>query len=183
MKHLFMLALLAFSLTSCASPSASPLPTHTPFPTYTPFPTFTPLPSLTPYPTFTPYPTLTAYPIYTPLPATPTSLPPPSRTPLSTKTIESQPVADKCIAWDVASSHIGETTCVRGIVTNTYKDAKSNAFFIDFDDARTSFYAISFRYVWGNVIGRCVEISGKIAPYNGRPQIVVESKDQLTMCE
>ncbi len=171
MKHLIVLALLAFSLTSCAFASAPPLPTYTPFPTFPPDPTYTPCPTYTPYPT------------YTPLPAVPTPLPQPSQTILSTKTLEPQPVASKCIAWNVASSHVGDVTCVRGIVTSTYKDSKSNAFFINFDNSRDSFYSVSFRYSWGNLTGQCVEISGKIAPYNGRTQIVLQSKDQLEMCK
>ncbi len=177
MKRIIMLVLLASSLTSCGLPVATPPPTYTPFPTQTPYPTFTP------YPTYTLFPTLTPYPTFTPFPPTATPRPEASQTLASTATVVAQTVATQCIAWNAAPSHVGETTCVRGIVTNTYKDAKSNAFFIDFDDSRTSFYAISFKYSWGNVIGRCVEISGDIAPYRGRPQIVVESRDQLRICE
>ncbi len=178
MKQLFVLALLAFLLPACGSPSAPPAPTYTPFPTFTPYPTQTPYPTYTPFPTQTLIPTYTPYPTYTAMPTPPS----PSATPLAIKAAES-PAAPRCIMWNVVPSHIGETTCVRGNVTSTYKDPKSNAFFIDFDDSWSSFYAISFKYTWDNLKGQCVEISGKIAPYNGRPQIIVESRSQLQLCK
>jgi hypothetical protein len=72
---------------------------------------------------------------------------------------------------------------VRGTVYSTYKDAQSGAFFIDFDNTRTSFYAVSFKYTWDGLKGKCVGISGKIVPYRDRPEIVVESETQLALCK
>ena len=76
---------------------------------------------------------------------------------------------------------MNEVTCVRGTVYATNKSGST--FFIDFDNTRSSFYGVSFRHTWDNLKGQCVEISGRITPYNGRPQIVIESKDQLGMCK
>ena len=46
-----------------------------------------------------------------------------------------------------------------------------------------SFYGVSFRATWDNLKGKCIELSGKIAPYQDRPQIVIDSPKQLKYCE
>ncbi len=138
--------------------------------------------------------------------ATPTSAAPPTPTPISnppsTLSTSSMPIstptppvagatlpaapasaatsAAQCIAWKEAADHVGETTCVRGTVFSTNKSGSS--FFIDFDGTRASFYGVSFRQTWDDLRGKCVEITGKISPYNGRPQIVIDSKDQVREC-
>lgn len=76
---------------------------------------------------------------------------------------------------------MNELTCVRGTVYSTFKSG--NTFFIDFDGSRTSFYAVSFNYSWDTLKGQCVELAGKISPYKGRPQIIIDSRDQLSMCK
>lgn len=76
--------------------------------------------------------------------------------------------------------HLNETTCVTGIVTSATQNGST--FFINFDNSRTSFYAVSFKYTWDNLKGKCVELHGKIVPYNGRPEIVIERQEQVRMC-
>ena len=138
--------------------------------------------------------------------ATPTSAAPPTSTPISTPpsvlgtsstpistptspvagaTLPAAPTqaatsAAQCIAWKEAADHVGETTCVRGTVYSANKSGST--FFIDFDGTRASFYGVSFRQTWDDLRGKCVEITGKIAPYNGRPQMIIDSKDQLKEC-
>jgi DNA/RNA endonuclease YhcR with UshA esterase domain len=75
---------------------------------------------------------------------------------------------------------MGETTCVRGVVYSTNKSGST--FFIDFDNTRNSFYGVSFKHTWDDLRGKCVEISGKISPYRGRPQIIIEEREQLRGC-
>jgi DNA/RNA endonuclease YhcR with UshA esterase domain len=89
--------------------------------------------------------------------------------------------AAACIAWKDAAAHLNETTCVRGIVANA--NQSGSTFFIDFDNTRTSFYGVSFDYTWDNLKGKCVEISGKITLYSGRPQIILNKKEQLKECQ
>lgn len=88
--------------------------------------------------------------------------------------------AGTCITWIEASSHIGESTCIRGTVRSATK--QGNTFFINFDNASNSFYAVSFRHTWDDLRGKCVEIRGMIATFRGRPQIVIEDKEQLGLC-
>jgi hypothetical protein len=135
-------------------------------------------------------PTSAAPPSSTPI-STPPSVPGTSSTPISTPT---SPVAGAtlsaapsstastapCIAWKEAADHVGEMTCVRGMVYSANKSGST--FFIDFDGTRASFYGVSFKYTFDDLRGKCVEISGKISPYNGRPQIVIDSKDQVREC-
>ena len=109
-------------------------------------------------------------------PAEPTRIVIPTREPIP------KPLASVCISWTEAYSHIGENTCVSGMVDSTYKDPNSSAFFINFDGTRTSFSSVSFKWVWDGLKGQCVEIYGKISTYRGRPQIVIENKDQLRGC-
>ncbi|MGB8647166.1 MAG: hypothetical protein WCF84_18155 [Anaerolineae bacterium] len=53
---------------------------------------------------------------------------------------------------------------------------------IDFDDTRTSFYGVAFRLAWDNLQKQCVEISGLIELYQGRPQIVIGNQNQVARC-
>jgi hypothetical protein len=87
----------------------------------------------------------------------------------------------QCIEWSQAAEHMGETLCVRGTVYST--NLTGNTFFIDFDRFQDSFYAVSFRYAWQELKGKCVQITGKIAPYHNRPQIIIDRKEQLAYCE
>jgi DNA/RNA endonuclease YhcR with UshA esterase domain len=75
---------------------------------------------------------------------------------------------------------MGETVCVRGTVYSTNKSGST--FFIDFDNTRVSFYGVSFRYTWYDLDGQCVEITGPVSEYRGRPQMVIEKKEQLEVC-
>ena len=128
-----------------------------------------------PLPTYTPLSTYTPYPTYTPPRAT--SVPPAAK---ATLPIAPASSAVECVAWKDAAAHVGETRCVRGTVYSTYQSGST--FFIDFDGTRASFYGVSFRYTFDDLRGKCVEISGKISPYRGRPQIVIDSKEQVKEC-
>jgi DNA/RNA endonuclease YhcR with UshA esterase domain len=110
--------------------------------------------------------------------ASPVSLVVPAASPTRPATTET---TTKCIQWKEAAAHMNEMTCVRGTVYSTYKSG--NTFFIDFDGSRTSFYGVSFKSTWDGLKGQCIELTGKISPYNGRPQIIIESRDQLTLCK
>jgi DNA/RNA endonuclease YhcR with UshA esterase domain len=70
---------------------------------------------------------------------------------------------------------------VRGTISGASQNGST--FFINFDNTRTSFYAVSFKFTWDNLKGKCVEISGKIVPYSGRTEIVVDKQEQLKMCQ
>ncbi len=86
-----------------------------------------------------------------------------------------------CISYKDANDHMGETTCVRGSVSSTGKSAAT--FFIYFDEAMDSFYAVSFNHTWDNLRGRCVEVSGKITLFRGRPEIILDNENQLSFCK
>lgn len=104
----------------------------------------------------------------------PPTLPPPTRPP-------SRPTSSSCISWQDAEAHMNETTCVSGIVYSTYDSGK--AFFINFSNSRSAFYAVAFPPLkWEGLKGRCVEISGKIVPYQGRAEIIINSVSQLKFC-
>ncbi|GAB4479665.1 MAG: hypothetical protein Kow00124_25550 [Anaerolineae bacterium] len=89
-----------------------------------------------------------------------------------------------CIHYRDAYAHIGEYTCVYGIVTYTYDSEKAS--FIDFDRSSDSFYLVSFTSYFEDtgLEGRCVAAVGSIETYNGRPQIVIVYPDtQLFSCD
>lgn len=159
MKRFALFAGIALLLVSCSSPMPAPQATYTPLPTYTPYPTFTPLAATSPLPT------LRA-----------STAPAPKTTPLPQTTAPAQ----TCVAWKDAAVHMGETTCVRGVVSSTNKSGST--FFIDFDNTRASFYGVSFTLTWDNLKGKCIEIYGKISPYRDRPQIVIEEQEQVREC-
>ena len=161
MKRSILLVALGLVLVSCNSlaPTTTPPPTYTPLPTYTPCPTFTPVSAAAS--------SLAARPINTP-------------TPKSASSAQASSSSSSCIAWTDAGDHLNETTCVRGTVSSASQNGST--FFINFDNTRTSFYGVSFKYTWDNLRGKCIELSGKISPYNGRPQIVIDRQEQIKMC-
>lgn len=85
-----------------------------------------------------------------------------------------------CISWKEAFAHIGEQTCVTGIVTSTYNSGR--AFFINFTSNRTAFYAVSFDYIWDDLQGSCVIVEGEIVRYENRPEIIIRDPNQLKSC-
>jgi hypothetical protein len=88
-----------------------------------------------------------------------------------------------CTSWTQASRFVGSYRCLCGTVTSTYRDPQSGAFFIDFTDDRSAFYAVSFDYYWENMQDDCIRICGMVATYEGRPQIVIrEPANQLFHC-
>jgi hypothetical protein len=160
MKRFFISTAMVIALFGCATPAPAPQATYTPLPTYTPYPTFTPLISGN----------------------IPTARPISTATPRSASFAQPQATTASvsCISWKDAAMHLNETTCVTGIVTSATQNGST--FFINFDNSRTSFYAVSFKYTWDNLKGKCVELHGKIVPYNGRPEIVIERQEQVRMC-
>ncbi len=101
-------------------------------------------------------------------------------TPSASSTSSTKP-STACLSYKDASAHVNETTCVRGSVSSAEKSGST--FFIYFDDSTTSFYAISFNQTWDNLRNKCVEISGKIALFRGRAQIVIDKSEQLSLCK
>jgi hypothetical protein len=90
-------------------------------------------------------------------------------------------IPPSCISWTEAGGHVGETTCVWGIVTSTYKSDK--AFFINFSETDYSvFNGVSFEYAWNNLDGKCTILRGPIETYKGRPQIILRDPDQVEFC-
>jgi DNA uptake protein ComE-like DNA-binding protein len=89
--------------------------------------------------------------------------------------------ASGCLGYKDASAHVNETTCVRGTVTSAEKTG--SVFNIYFDDSATSFYAIAFNRTWDNLRGKCIEVSGKIALFRNRAQIVLDKEEQLSFCK
>lgn len=86
---------------------------------------------------------------------------------------------DSCVSWREAEEHMGETTCVYGVVTNTHDSG--NAFFINFSNSDYSaFYGVSFDYdeaYWGDLTGQCVILRGRIEEYRERAQIILRERN------
>jgi DNA uptake protein ComE-like DNA-binding protein len=86
-----------------------------------------------------------------------------------------------CISYRDANAHMDQTTCVRGTVSSANKSGTT--FYINFDEATDSFYAVSFNRTWDNLSGRCVEVNGRITVYRGRPEIILDNESQLGFCK
>jgi len=119
-------------------------------------------------------PTYTLYPTYTPYP-TPTS------TPTHPPTPHWSPPTGECLHWTEAGRHIGEATCVCGVVTHTHDSGK--AFFINFTSDRSAFYGVSFDYTWDDLEGQCICLSGLVGTYNGQAQIIIRTPNQVDSCD
>lgn len=104
-----------------------------------------------------------------------------SASPFSVPVSATPKPASGCLSYKDALTHLNEMTCVRGTVASAEKSG--SVFYIYFDDTATSFYAVSFGRTWENLRNRCVEISGRIALYRNRAQIVLDTDDQLSLCK
>jgi hypothetical protein len=93
----------------------------------------------------------------------------------------------ECIPFDQARRHIGETECVTGRVLRV-KNGTAGVHYLDFcDDYRLCpFSVVVFSYDLKNVgdvrelAGKLVEVRGEVKEYDGRAEIVLESRRQLT---
>jgi hypothetical protein len=94
--------------------------------------------------------------------------------------------AEKCIAIEEAAQHIGKVRCVGGTVKNI-GESKSGVTFINFceDYRRCPFTAVVFprdlRHV-GDVrqlVGKRIEVEGKLRIFDGRPEIILKRPRQL----
>lgn len=117
------------------------------------------------------------------LPPTYTPYPPyiPDPTPTSTPTPHWSSPTGECLHWTEAGRHIGETTCVCGVVTHTHDSGK--AFFVNFTSERSAFYGVSFDHTWNGLEGQCICLSGLIETYKSRPQIIIRTPNQVDSCD
>ena len=89
------------------------------------------------------------------------------------------PVPINCVPWLQAGDYVGKNTCVCGVVTATYDDPGSSAFFINFSSDRIGYYAVSFNHTFTDIEGICVRICGTVDIYKDRPQTVIASPEQV----
>ena len=92
----------------------------------------------------------------------------------------------KIISWQDATKHYGETRTVEGKVVATHNSGK--ACFLNFhSDWRRSFSAVIFASRFDafppepeeHYRGKTVRVTGLIQEYQGKPEIVLESPDQI----
>ncbi len=94
--------------------------------------------------------------------------------------------AETCIDVAEAAQHIGKVRCVTGVVKGIGQ-SRSGVTFINFceDYAQCPFTAVVFprdlRHVGDvrNLVGKQVQINGKLRLYDGRPEIVLRRPRQL----
>ena len=92
----------------------------------------------------------------------------------------------KCVAIDQAAGHVGESGCVSARVLRVYASRGGNTF-LDFcqDYRQCPFTSVIFaadREKFSNLetlMGRQIEIRGKIELYNGRAEIVIHDAGQI----
>jgi len=94
----------------------------------------------------------------------------------------------KLISWEEASEHLGQVCTVEGKVIVTHNSGK--ACFLNFDpDWQRTFSAVIFQHSFGRFPanpeqyyqGKTVRITGRIKEYQGRPEIILESPEQITI--
>jgi hypothetical protein len=91
------------------------------------------------------------------------------------------------ISPDQAASHVGETETVEGIVSEVYTARSGQVTFIDMggEYPHNSFTGVIFDGDMAtvgdvsNLAGKTVDISGPVLLYRSKPEIIVESRDQI----
>jgi hypothetical protein len=86
----------------------------------------------------------------------------------------------ECIAWHWAPDYLGQDQCVEGGVLRV--DESEGTFFLIFSPESDSFYGVSPDLDLSDLAGKCVRIVGTIETYEGRPAIIIESRDQILPC-
>lgn len=86
-----------------------------------------------------------------------------------------------------ATSHVGQTVTVEGSVNEVHTARSGSATFVDMGGSypNNAFTGVIFASDMGTVgdvsdlAGKTVDITGPVRLYNGRPEIVVTSRDQV----
>ena len=97
------------------------------------------------------------------------------------------PALAETVAPSAASSHVGQTVTVKGIVDYVHTAARSGVIFIDLGGRypNNTFTAVIFYEDTGKfphvgaLRGRTVEITGRVRLYEGRPEIILRAASQL----
>ena len=93
----------------------------------------------------------------------------------------------QCVSIDQAQRHIGETQCITGKVVRV-QAGNGGVHYLDFceDYHLCPFSVVVFAYDLKNVgdvrelAGKSVQIRGEVKDYDGRAEIILESRKQLT---
>jgi len=94
------------------------------------------------------------------------------------------------VHWKDASKHYGEYCTVEGRIVDTYNSGK--ACFLNFDaDYKKSFTAVIFGSCFDkfppapeqHYANRTVRVTGVVRKYSSRPEIVLESPEQIEVVE
>ena len=91
------------------------------------------------------------------------------------------------VAWQDAANYAGQTVTVDGRVVDTYRSAK--VIFLNFSPDRDEFKVVIFADDWDKwpqspdelYYGKNVRVTGEIELYQGAPEVVVESPDQIEL--
>ena len=154
-----ILVLLSALVAACAPPSPTVVEPSSPTPTNTP--------SRPPTPTPTPTDTLT--------PPTPTPTPTPTSTSCGPRAVPSEQAGD----------YIGQIVTVQ--IDRAYCSYRpdvngSPTFCNDAPYPTHDFTMLVWDQDWSDYDGRCICVYGKVTPYKGKPQIVLESRSDVSVC-
>lgn len=86
----------------------------------------------------------------------------------------------KCISWHSAPNYLGQPQCVEGGVLRVDKSSEG-AFLVIFSKESDTFCGVSDLDL-SDLANKCVRIVGTVESYEGRPAIIIKSRDQLLPC-
>ncbi len=97
------------------------------------------------------------------------------------------PVVAETVAPPDASSYVGQTVTIKGIVDGVHTASRSGVTFIDMGGQypNNSFTGVIFREDTakfpsvGSLSGKVVEITGRVRLYKGKPEIILKAAGQL----
>ncbi len=84
-----------------------------------------------------------------------------------------------------AATHVGETGTVVGVLSGVHKDSKNNIY-LDMGGAYPDNAFSGILYPHGanapdfsTLVGKTLAVTGRIKMYHGKPEIVIDSSDQM----
>jgi len=87
----------------------------------------------------------------------------------------------ECVSWKSAPNYVGQSQCVEGPVLRV--DKSEEAYLVIMSNEPGSFCGVSFDLDLSDLAGKkCVRIVGSIETYQGRPAIIIKSRDQILPC-